>query len=226
MRRVNISNGDILYAFKDAIPVYAGKLNNQEYQAFTSDINGGINFLQQSSEASSNALNKYLGDATQNTKRNVRVQFKFGKKIGLYSGQSYEGDDDTYYKVQVSLIATFGGGSEVSMDGYGWVRESDITNDLKELDTEVKTGNVTATKVDLAKAQAEDAKAAVEESTNKVEVKKDPTAIDNTIKKVIVDGGPSADASKTNWLLIGGISVGVIAICGSLLYAFRTPKIP
>ncbi len=225
MRRVNISNGDILYAFKDTIPVYAGKLNNQEYQAFTSDINGGINFLQQSSEASSNALNKYLGDATQNTKRNVRVQFKFGKRIGLYSGQSYEGDDDTYYKVQVSLTATYGGGSEVSMDGYGWVRESDITNDTKELETEVKTGNVTATKVDLAKALAEDAKAAVEDSTTK----KDDTSKDNSSdlgKKAVIDGNQSLDASKTNWLLIGGIFAGVVALGGGLLYAFRTPKTP
>jgi hypothetical protein len=52
---------------------------------------------------------------------------------------------------------------------------------------------------------------------------------DNSIdlgKKTVIDGNQSLDASKTNWLLIGGIFVGVVALGGSLLYAFRTPKTP
>ncbi|MFY7888838.1 MAG: hypothetical protein ACOVOW_08015, partial [Spirosomataceae bacterium] len=45
-------------------------------------------------------------------------------------------------------------------------------------------------------------------------------------KQALIDSGSSADASKTNWLLIGGIFVGVVALGGGLLYAFRTPKTP
>jgi hypothetical protein len=167
MRRFDINNGSILWAFKDIVPVYAGKVGNEEFRPFTNDIDGAINFLNQASEPSSNSLNKYLGDSTPNTKRNMKVTAKFGKKVGDYAGVYFEGDDDTYYKVQVSLTATYGGGSEVVMTGYGWVKESDISNDSKEIDAQVASGNVTTTKVELAQNRVEDAKAAVEESTAK-----------------------------------------------------------
>lgn len=219
MRRFNINAGDIIYAYKDTVPVFAGKIGSEEYQPFTDDINGGIDFLNRANEASFSSLNKYLGDATTSTKRNIRVQFDFGSQIGNYSGQFYEGDSEKYYKVQVLLIATYGGGSEAGMNGYGWVRESDITNVEKELDAAVEAGNVISTKVDLAKARADDAKAAVESTTKK----DDSTDLG---KKTVIDGNQSLDASKTNWLLIGGIFVGVVALGGGLLYAFRTPKTP
>lgn len=226
MRRFDISNGPILWAFKDVVSVYAGKVvGEDEYQPFSNDINGAIDFLSRTSTPSANILNKYLGDATSNDNRKIKVTAKLGKKLGDYAGVYVERDDDTYYKVQVSLIATYGGGSEVTMNGYGWVKESDISNDSKEIDALVESGKVSTTKVELAQNRVEDAKAAVEEST----AKKDDTPKDNSTdlgKKNVIDGNQSLDASKTNWLLIGGIFVGVIAIGGSLLYAFRTPKTP
>ncbi len=224
MRRFDISNGSILWAFKDVVPVYAGKVGNEEYRAFTNDIDGAINFLSQASEPSSNSLNKYLGDATPNTKRNTKITTKFGKKVGDYAGVYFEGDEDTYYKVQLSLTATYGGGSEVVMTGYGWVKESDITNVEKELDAAVEAGDVNLTKLELAKRRAEEAKAEADAAA-----KKDDTPKDNSTdlgKKAVIDGNQSLDASKTNWLLIGGIFVGVVALGGGLIYAFRTPKTP
>lgn len=225
MRRFDISNSPILWAFKDVVPVYAGKVAGEdEYQPFTNDINGAIDFLSRTSTPSSNILNKYLGDATSNDNRKTKLTAKFGNKVGDYAGIYVERDDDNYYKVQLSLTATYGGGSEVVMTGYGWVKESDITNVEKELDAAVEAGDVNLTKLELAKRRAEEAKAEADAAA-----KKDDTPKDNSTdlgKKAVIDGNQSLDASKTNWLLIGGIFVGVVALGGGLLYAFRTPKTP
>ncbi len=79
MRRFDISNSPILWAFKDVVPVYAGKVAGEdEYQPFTNDINGAIDFLSRTSTPSSNILNKYLGDATSNDNRKTKLTAKFG----------------------------------------------------------------------------------------------------------------------------------------------------